>query len=112
MIVSDHGFQSSKNRSVHIGVHDFDGIYLVAGPGVRGGRGPRAAIEDVAPTALYLLDLPVGEDMTGSVIGAVRDAIGQPVESIPTYEDSPLAPSEDTMDESTIDQIRGLGYLK
>jgi hypothetical protein len=42
------------------------GFVLAAGPGFReGGRLERAGVEDVLPTLLYLLDLPVGRDMDG-----------------------------------------------
>jgi hypothetical protein len=42
------------------------GLLLAAGPGFReGGRLERAQAEDVLPTLLYLLDLPVGRDMDG-----------------------------------------------
>ena len=51
------------------GNHARDGILVLHGPDVRRGTTlPLAAIEDVAPTVLYLLGLPVDADMDGRVL--------------------------------------------
>ena len=60
--------------------HDPTGILVAAGPSIRGAGGgaPSArgsfAIEDVAPTALHLLGLPVLREMTGEVMLEILDA--------------------------------------
>ena len=51
------------------GNHARDGILVCHGPAIREGHTlPLAAIEDVAPTVLYLLGLPVDADMDGRVL--------------------------------------------
>jgi predicted AlkP superfamily phosphohydrolase/phosphomutase len=51
------------------GNHARDGILVLHGPEVREGEALAAvAIEDVAPTVLYLLDLPLDTDMDGRVL--------------------------------------------
>jgi predicted AlkP superfamily phosphohydrolase/phosphomutase len=54
--------------------HERDGIFLVWGRHVKTGfdAGTRA-IEDIAPTILYLLGLPVAEDMDGRVMFELLD---------------------------------------
>lgn len=51
------------------GFHEREGIFMAVGPGIR--TGPLSevpSIEDVAPTVLYMLGLPVPEDMDGRVL--------------------------------------------
>lgn len=52
------------------GSHRLEGIFITAGPEVIANPGPlpNLAIEDVAPTVLYLIGLPVPEDMDGRVL--------------------------------------------
>ncbi|MEW6220972.1 MAG: alkaline phosphatase family protein [Thermodesulfobacteriota bacterium] len=51
------------------GTHRMDGILMLAGSPIQaGGRLTGAAITDVAPTILHLLDLPCPDDMDGRII--------------------------------------------
>jgi len=55
--------------AVNCGYHRPDGILMMAGTGIRSGPMPAPAnIEDVIPTILYLLGVPVPEDMDGQVL--------------------------------------------
>ncbi|HKT21183.1 MAG TPA: alkaline phosphatase family protein [Nitrososphaerales archaeon] len=50
------------------GAHASSGVFILNGPGVRQGiRLPEVTNEDVAPMALYLLGVPIPEDMDGKV---------------------------------------------
>ena len=121
VIVSDHGFESSQDRTTRIGTHSFDGIYVVSGSGLghprlgwgglKSSDGARAYIEDVAPTILYLLDQPVAADMTGKVIPQVAEAVGRPIQRVPTYEDGVQRGTNAPVDAETLDQLRSLGYV-
>lgn len=115
VLASDHGFQSNRDLSKPVGTHHFDGIYLVAGPGISGSkRGERTFIEDIAPTVLYLLGLPVGGDMEGQVIDEVTAALGQEPRTVATYEGltgKKLLGKEGPVDASTWEQLCGLGYV-
>lgn len=76
MIISDHGFQSGKQRP-HQAVepaqwHRAQGILVLHGPGIRAdARVEGANLLDVAPTILTLLGLPIGEDMEGKPLLSV-----------------------------------------
>jgi len=99
------------------GNHARDGILLVWGDAVRRGeRLPTAAIEDVAPTVLYLLGLPADREMDGRVLTeAFRPehlATHPPQLAEQPYqlEASSFRFSEE--DERKIqDMLEGLGYL-
>jgi len=56
------------------GDHRFQGVFALVSPRAAKGDIPPQKLEDVAPTVLYLLDLGIPDDMTGSVIKeAIRD---------------------------------------
>lgn len=111
VIVSDHGFQSSSDAKKPIGTHNPDGIYLVSGPGITPKTGLPKFIEDVTPTLLYLLDMPVGQDMDGKVFSEVEELIGRKVATIPTHERASRASTDEPVDKDTWESLRGLGYV-
>lgn len=111
VIVSDHGFRSSPQPKRHIGAHDYAGIYLVSGPGLSERKGGLAYIEDIAPTVLYLLGLPVGADMSGRVVREISAGVGRDIEMLPSYEDGREMGSDVPVDAQTWEQLRGLGYV-
>ncbi len=99
------------------GNHARDGILVLYGSEVRAGLTlPRAAIEDVGPTVLYLLGLAVDADMDGRVLTeALRPEVigGRPV----TVADVPYTVQGNgyqysAEDEARIqDMLEGLGYV-
>jgi hypothetical protein len=112
VLASDHGFHSNPDRRQYIGTHDLAGIYLVSGPGIPGRRGEQANIEDITPTVLYLLDLPVAADMTGKVIREVREVLNRRERRVESYESTaPARGSEQPVDKETWEQLKGLGYV-
>ncbi|MBI5505723.1 MAG: alkaline phosphatase family protein [Deltaproteobacteria bacterium] len=111
VVVSDHGFNSYEDRSKEVGGHNPDGIYMVSGPGIKPGDGERAYIEDVTPTLLYLLGLPVGQDMDGKPIAEVTADLGRRLETIASYERGAREASDMPVDDATWEQLRGLGYV-
>jgi predicted AlkP superfamily phosphohydrolase/phosphomutase len=100
------------------GNHARDGIFVAYGPDVRPGVAlPTRPIEDVAPTVLYLLGLPLDADMDGQV---VTEAIGPErlaVQPIAVNTEPYALPDGDGFrysadDERRIqDMLEGLGYV-
>ncbi|MGQ9730633.1 MAG: alkaline phosphatase family protein [Candidatus Zipacnadales bacterium] len=98
------------------GIHRMNGIFVACGPGVRvGGRVQGAALVDVAPTILQLLQVPIPRAMDGKVLlDVLTDAvIGEPVY---TDRDPPPQPrywgeqsSEDVA--QVTERLRELGYV-
>jgi predicted AlkP superfamily phosphohydrolase/phosphomutase len=110
--------QAGQAPEERTGNHARDGILLAWGPDVRAGEVlATRAIEDVAPTVLYLLGLPVDADMDGCVlIDAIRPErlATQPVvvndETYALPEGVAFRYSAD--DEQRIqDMLEGLGYV-
>lgn len=117
MLLSDHGFALQPSGYDHYQVPDDEpapsGIFLLSGPGVRRGRTPSLSVYDVAPTMLYLYDLPIGENMDG-----------RPAEALFSFE-RPLryerysrdlmetreSERDEEIDEKTLEELRSLGYI-
>jgi predicted AlkP superfamily phosphohydrolase/phosphomutase len=105
--------------------HRSEGIFIAHGPGTRAQATPlpNLQIEDIAPTALHLLGLPIPADMDGRVLTealaperlALRPVQqGTPMEYWPPDREEVLA--EEPMsseDEAQIrDRLRALGYFE
>jgi predicted AlkP superfamily phosphohydrolase/phosphomutase len=101
------------------GDHSLEGMFVAWGEAVAQGRIVGAELIDIAPTALYLLGLPVPSSMDGQVLtGALTEAFvaANPVR----VEDNPASPleyppmgKELTAEEQAEvrERLRGLGYL-
>jgi tetratricopeptide (TPR) repeat protein len=128
IVVSDHGFRQGPERRKEETFdidnadadHMIDGVIILNGPEIKSGAWIEGAdVFDITPTLLYLLDLPVAEDMAGAPLeAAVRPEIltQRPPATIPTYETSPLVRGElDSGDEqareSMEQMLRSLGYI-
>src|SRR6185369_10404445 len=111
VVVSDHGFQASADKTKMIGTHNPDGIYMVSGPGITPKAGVPKFIEDVTPTLLYLMGMPVGQDMDGSVFAEVEEMVGRKVETVASYEKEKRDSTDKPVDNDTWESLRGLGYV-
>jgi arylsulfatase A-like enzyme len=114
LVMSDHGFRSIPPAPQ--GGHRLEGIWVAAGPGIAPSaeRGELSVL-DVAPTLLAGLGLPVGRDMDGR---PRLDQLGldTPVRVVDTYEAAGAAAagvaSAKTIDDTTEEQLRSLGYVE
>ena len=111
VVLSDHGFQSNGDRHILTGRHHPDGIYLISSARMRAQPGQRAHIEDVTPTVLYMLGLPIGRDMAGRVLPEVAAELGRPIESVASLEGEARRGIQSTVDEKTWEQLKALGYV-
>lgn len=108
---------SLEELSAYSGSHSPTGLFVFSGPGVRSGHWLEgAAIQDLAPTLLHAMGLPVASWMDGQVLqGLFEPATLQPV----TYAEYDVAAREpgsaglSAADEEAIRaQLAGLGYLR
>jgi predicted AlkP superfamily phosphohydrolase/phosphomutase len=105
------------------GAHHLEGIFVAHGLPITANPHPlpNLHIEDIAPTALHLLGLPIPDDMDGRVLSEILTpawqtehpiVMGEPVERWPSDAAAiPLdniAPAEN---EDVIERLRALGYL-
>lgn len=122
-ITSDHGFMQGDHAQSLLGVHHLDGIYILWGGLIKPvsrsdyiqNRSERKSIIDVTKNVLYILGLPLAKDMGGKLWLDLLDPeyIKNNIpELISTYN---LEEAEKeithTVDESTLEQLRGLGYI-
>jgi predicted AlkP superfamily phosphohydrolase/phosphomutase len=131
ILLSDHGFHHGASRPKLSGValgddraeqeaswHRPFGILAMAGPGIRpGAQTPAASLLDITPTALALLGLPAGADMSGRVLAELLRA--DPLAPIPSWQlfsgDAGEHPAEQRLDpfeaHEAVKQLIDLGYL-
>jgi predicted AlkP superfamily phosphohydrolase/phosphomutase len=106
------------------GNHHSEGIFIASGPDILTNPEPLTGmnIEDIAPTALYLMDLPVPSDMDGHVLNGIFDpaflesqpvTLGEPLGLWPSEEGAAFSDeiSSDEDEEQIRERLRGLGYL-
>jgi predicted AlkP superfamily phosphohydrolase/phosphomutase len=105
-------FKGSPHLS---GVHDNapDGLIILNGPGITSGKKLEgASVVDVAPTLLYLMGLPLGQDMDGRLLTDALDEElkeGQPVTFISSYRNFLIeSQPEDWLVGTPLDALSGL----
>jgi predicted AlkP superfamily phosphohydrolase/phosphomutase len=117
MVVSDHGFEAGVMRDHLTGAHTGDdalhGVIFARGPGVPAGRpaGP-ITINDITPTILSWLGLPVAEDMDGAPAAFLAR---EPVAKVATYETKSIervGEVEQGSQEQVLDELRAIGYIE
>lgn len=105
-----------EELAAYSGSHHPTGLFVLNGPGVRAGQWLEgASIEDLAPTLLHVMELPVATWMDGKVLHDVfAPAARRPV-TFTEYEISVPgndARLSDADEEAIRAQLAGLGYLR
>jgi predicted AlkP superfamily phosphohydrolase/phosphomutase len=95
------------------GQHRDNGLVFGVGPGVTTGKRVDGRIEDIAPTVLHLLGLPVPTDMDGRVL---TEMFSDPADVTYTEPSAFSAPEELVLSDEEREQVeqrlKGLGYLE
>jgi predicted AlkP superfamily phosphohydrolase/phosphomutase len=122
IIISDHGFGVEDYGSFYSVGHTMapDGILMMKGPEFKTSTriSPKAHLEDITPTILALLGIPVGEDMEGRVLKEVfeDDFLQQyPLRTIPSHDRGKVFHAKATLsneDDLLKDKLRALGYIE
>jgi len=139
IVISDHGMHADfldgkdKGKKTFLSAHHLDappGVLIAAGEGIQKGPGLAASLEkealqemgtvfDVAPTVLYLLDIPVGRNMKlGRVMKSVVDEsllASRPVEHIDSHDVDFRPPTSSRSshkgDKAFREKFAALGYI-
>ncbi len=89
-----------------------DGLVIFLGPGIaEGAKIQGASVVDVTPTLLYLMGLPLGQDMEGTLLADVLEESlirSQPVTFISSYNNFLIEPrreDESPDDTSLLDNL-------
>jgi len=94
------------------GTHSKEGIWLMVGPGVRNNTCINAGIVDLAPTILYLLDVPIPEDMDGKVLRHGLSLTREPQYQKPMVTSARSRPTFSAEEREEMKRrLRALGYM-
>lgn len=127
IVVSDHGFESGRNRLSDLPAelagptydHRHFGVLVMAGPGIKADeRIHTASLLDITPTILHLFGLPVGRDMDGKVLLSALEQ-PEPVQRIDSWDrvagDAGLHPPDRIQEPlaavEAMKQLEDLGYI-
>ena len=110
IVISDHGWNFSCFEH-----YNAPGILLISGPDVR--PGPLSArsvqVEDIAPTLMALLGLPLSEELDGTPI--LSAFVSPPeVTTVSSYGEPAVivGGEEPVLDEETLKTLKALGYVQ
>ncbi len=111
VLLSDHGWTFSGYE--HFGAQD--GMAVVAGPGVRAGEViDSMSIQDVTPTVLAMLDVPVSREFAGRPV--VSMLVEPPeiawVEGYSITTSEPDGETSVDMDPAEAERLRAIGYIE
>jgi len=121
IVVSDHGFEGGVFFKTLTGQHESEqaaeGIFYASGPSLQpGGEAKRAdgplSVDDVTPTVLAWLGLPIGDDMDGRPLAA--QYFGS-IRTVPTHDITAIERvlTDDSGAEAEVmERLRGLGYIE
>ncbi|MCG8404541.1 MAG: alkaline phosphatase family protein [Phycisphaerales bacterium] len=139
IILSDHGFHCDHLRPQGsaeikdgrpVAWHRLHGMLVISGPGIKKDeRVYGASLLDIAPTILWLMGLPVADDMDGNALIQIAEGELTEPERIETYESdsneeagsavsaSSIADPEGMADDpwaaqQMMQQLVGLGYIE
>jgi hypothetical protein len=118
IIVSDHGFTLHSGGYDHYHIPDGepapDGIFLMKGPKIQKGELSQVSVYDIAPTVLYLFDLPLGKNMDGKpakpALSLAREMKYQRYGT--EYMTAKEGTRDSEIDESTLEELKALGYIQ
>jgi hypothetical protein len=99
------------------GTHSIDGVFLAKGPYTRkGAKVSQISLQDLGPTLLHLIGLPIPEDVDGRVkkeifISKSPPHMREPRFYSPKLESRETRPLSKGEEEEVMDRLRSLGYL-
>lgn len=123
VVVSDHGFEASEasiaTKAAPIlltGGHNSDaasrGLLFARGPGIiRGADTEGTTVNDVTPTILAWLGLPLASDMDGKPAAFLQRALLPPIASYDTKPVDRLRTESRGAESEVLDRLRALGYI-
>ena len=118
VVVSDHGFEAGQKLGYLTGVHDgidaVDGVLFARGPGIVRPAAPhrRYSVNDITPTVLAWLGLPVAEDMDGRPLPILSGIEPEWVASLADTPVERLDARPSGAEDEILEQLRALGYFE
>jgi predicted AlkP superfamily pyrophosphatase or phosphodiesterase len=118
LVVSDHGFEAGKSLLFLTGVHNTDkainGIVFARGSNVgpAGGEPGPMSVNDVTPTILTWLGLPVAQDMDGHVAPFLQMPEPRQIASYQGTRVEHVTTAPSGVEDNIVEELRKLGYLE
>ncbi len=122
MLVSDHGFESGRNRMIMLPnepgapalEHRAYGVFAAGGNMVKPGQVYGASLLDVAPTILNLFGLSTAKDMDGNSIQCIDKEVDKAfIESYDSIDETESSAEEfSSIDQQLLVDLEELGYIK
>ena len=117
MVASDHGFEHVPDKSFVSGRHWTNkarwGVLFARGRGVRREDEPgRVTVNDVTPTILTWLGLPVARDMDGRPAPFLDLPTREPVASYDTTPIERIGELDSPAEQVILERLRALGYIE
>jgi predicted AlkP superfamily phosphohydrolase/phosphomutase len=118
MVMSDHGFEARFQEGLDLtGGHDSEdaakAVFFARGAEIPAGEpAGEVSVDDITPTILAWLGLPLAEDMDGRSAPFLGVELA---ERVATYDTAPIARVGKTAGEveaAIIEQLHGLGYIE
>jgi predicted AlkP superfamily phosphohydrolase/phosphomutase len=117
VVLSDHGFEAVPSHAFSTGGHDSpaaqDGVLFARGPDVPAAAPAGAVtVNDITPTILAWLGMPVAADMDGRPAAFLSVA---PQDPIATYDTTPIERPTDARSGAEVEileELRSLGYVE
>ncbi|HSE40409.1 MAG TPA: alkaline phosphatase family protein [Acidobacteriota bacterium] len=119
IVLSDHGFKFEEGRYGHSAMNEPPpGIIILSGPSFRKNHMiQNATLLDIAPTLLYLQNIPVARDMDGKILANAftKEFMKQTQVRVITSHDTGMKKKgqarESEMDEEILEDLKTLGYI-
>ena len=107
----------SHPKSQETGSHRLDGVLIAAGPHIRRANAEirSASLQDISPTVLNLLGVPISKDIDGKVLDELivseydPDYISIKPGQVPS---EPSVQYSEAEEEEVIERLKQLGYLE
>lgn len=118
LVVSDHGFEFVAGKGIHpwggshVSKKAQHGIFFARGPGVPiGAPAPQISVNDITPTILAWLGLPVARDMDGRPATFLREEVSQ-IASYDHLEIERIGETGSDAEPEILRQLEALGYIE
>lgn len=123
-VISDHGFGSGTGQyrprasDLLTGNHRPNGVFLAHGPAIQPGGAEPITIMEIFPTLAYLLDVPISDEIPGSVAySIIAEAFSEDRSPrfVDRYDFNWKAPGAQEVNADAqaeeMESLRGLGYI-
>lgn len=122
ILVSDHGFESGKNRMLSLPIqpaapaleHSPYGVLVCSGPDFKSNdKIYGSSLLDICPTLLHLYDIPKGKDMEGQTLMEAfkKNKAFAPIDSHEQYRTTSASILKEGFDTAALEQLVEIGYL-